>query len=588
MADGRDQAPGFSFRATFPWMEIFRCFQIAIDPRKLLVAALGILTMSFGWYILSAVFYYPAPTPSDPKYQTGTIAKEYEGKTKSSGEAYGEQDWKEIANQRFATDFAQWRVLSDLAGPYGKTAPDSERPLPPGRFRAMPWDEYRGPNPFLLVTTVLSGSPAQRTEAVGGFLSGSVPVLVEPLVKLLVPVTKIVAPGVSGQTRIYLFFLLFWEVAVWAFFGGIITRIAAVQLANKGPISLRQATTFVANRYINYLLSPLVPMAIIAVIVIGLIVYGLLALIPVFGDLVMLGLLLPLVILGGGLMALFLVGLVGYPLMYPTLSVEGDSSDTFDALSRSINYVYQSPWHYIWYWLVAIVYGAAVTFFVLFFTSMMLYLGKWAVGIPAHAVWSDREPEFLFIYSPESFGWKELLLENSPYAVEHGRIESMTGRPVDVYRPENARAFEANRSQFYVYNTWGAGIVAFWLALLFLMMLGFSYSFFWSAATIIYYLMRRKVDEAELDEVFLEEEEPESPLAPPKIAEGTSPATAGTSLPVVNSPVAPPPPPPPITLASPPPPPPPIPLVSPPPSPPMGTILPPADGETKKDGENPL
>ncbi len=596
MADGRDPSPGFSFRATFPWMEIFRCFQIAIDPRKLLVAALGILTMSFGWYLLSAIFYYPAPTPGDSKYQTGTIAKEYEGKKKENGEDYKAEDFAEISNQRFRTDFDQWRVLSDLAGPYGKTEPGTERPLPPGRFRAMPWDEYRGPNPFLLVTTVLSGSPGEREDAASGFLSGSVPVLVEPLVKLLVPVTKIVAPGVSAQTRVYLFFLLLWEVAVWAFFGGIITRIAAVQLANKGPISLRQATTFVANRYVNYLLSPLVPMAIIAVVVLGLMLYGLLALIPVLGDLVLLGLLLPLVILGGGLMALFLVGLVGYPLMYPTLSVEGDSSDTFDALSRSINYVYQSPWHYIWYWLVAVIYGAAVTFFVLFFTSMMLYMGKWAVGIPAHAMWTDREPEYLFIYAPESFGWKELLLENSPYAVRHDRIYSMTGRPVDVYRPENAQLFANHRSQFYVYNTWGAGIVAFWLALLFLMMLGFSYSFFWSAATIIYYLMRRKVDEAELDEVYLEEDEAETPLAPPKIAEGTSPAaTGGTSLPVVSPPVAPPPPPPPpISMASssplapPAPPEPPISMVSPPPPPPTGVILPPADGEPKKDDENPL
>ena len=30
------------------------------------------------------------------------------------------------------------------------------------------------------------------------------------------------------------------------------------------------------------------------------------------------------------------------------------------------------------------------------------------------------------------------------------------------------------------------------------MMLGFTYSYFWSAATVIYLLMRRKVDEAEL------------------------------------------------------------------------------------------
>jgi hypothetical protein len=86
------------------------------------------------------------------------------------------------------------------------------------------------------------------------------------------------------------------------------------------------------------------------------------------------------------------------------------------AISRSYSYVYQNPWHYIWYWIVAVLYGAAVTFFVLFFTSLTVYVGKWAVGIPASAVWSDRKPDYLFIYAPESFGWRQLLTSDSPYA----------------------------------------------------------------------------------------------------------------------------------------------------------------------------
>lgn len=532
MTDGREVPPGYvSFRATFPWMNLFRCFQVALDPRKLLVAAAGILVMAFGWYVLSAMFYYKAPDRSDPRYSNGTLAKEYEDKN--------EQELTQLGEQKFKADYDQWRVLSDLAGPYGQTRPGTDTPLPPGRFRTMPWDEYRGPNPFLFVADMLSGNPDQRRYLLDEFVSGSVPVLMEPLVKLLVPVAKLISPGVSPQTRFYLFLILVWNLAVWAFFGGVITRLAAVQLANKGPITLRQAVRFVAARYINYLLSPLVPIGIIAAVAVGLILYGLVALIPFIGDLLLIGLGLPLVILGGAIMAVFLVGLVGYPLMYPTLSVEGDSSDTFDALSRSINYVYQAPWHYIWYWIVAVLYGAAVTFFVLFFTSLMVYMGKWAVGIPAAAIYSDRKPDYLFIYAPESFGWKELLLKDSPYAVTHERVKSMTDRPVDVYRPVDPAADAKARSQFYVYNTWGAGLVAFWLALLFLMMLGFSYSFFWCAATVMYYLLRRKVDEAELDEVYVEEEEPEAPLAPPKLADTGTPAAPSTSLPVITSPAPP-------------------------------------------------
>jgi hypothetical protein len=290
--------------------------------------------------------------------------------------------------------------------------------------------------------------------------------------------------------------------------------------------------------------------------------------------------------------------------MYTTLSAEGDQSDTFDALSRSINYVYQCPWHYLWYWLVAISYGAAVTLFVVFFTSLTVYVGKWAVGLPASAVWSDRKPEFLFIYAPESFGWRELLTKDSPYA-ERGHWEPAnkerresadkdTERQVWKYHPVNKDSYDRARASFYPYNSWGAGIVCFWLILIFLLMLGFSYSFFWSAATMIYFLMRKKVDESELDEVFIEDDEPAVPPAPPKIAEGTGlPPTSPTSLPVIPSPPTPPAPPVPTV----PPPLPPIPLAESPPvsppatipfSPPLAVIDSPTPAEEpKKDNQPP-
>jgi hypothetical protein len=331
--------------------------------------------------------------------------------------------------------------------------------------------------------------------------------------------------------------------------------------------------------------------------VVGLFFYGLFALIPLVGDLLLLGLGLPLVILGGAIMTVFLVGLVGYPMMYTTLSAEGDQSDTFDALSRSVNYVYQAPWQYLWNWLVAVLYGAAVTLFVLFFASVTVYVGKWAVGLTGSLLWQDRKPEYLFIYAPESFGWRELLTKDSPYAIKGGWVMLDRGgeptpdatkhvRSVFRYEPVNPAAYAEARKDFYAYNAWGAGLVCFWLTVAFLLMLGFSYSFFWSAATMIYFLMRQKVDEAELDEVF-EEEEPEAPPAPPKLATGTAPAPAAstTSLPVLSSPpapVSPPPPPPPATIPFSPPA-----AVSPPPEPPAPELEPepapkpkPATGDT--------
>jgi hypothetical protein len=58
-------------------------------------------------------------------------------------------------------------------------------------------------------------------------------------------------------------------------------------------------------------------------------------------------------------------------------------------------------------------------------------------------------------------------------------------------------------------------MTSFWVTLVFLMVIGFSYSYFWTAATQIYLLMRKRVDETETDEVYVEEEAPEAPVAAP-------------------------------------------------------------------------
>jgi len=526
MADGREPATGISFRRLFPWTDIFRCFQVALDPRKLAIAALGILAMSIGWWCLSYLFYYDPPTENDDKYTPTVVSQDYKSKP-GMNEPYTEAELKVKGYEQFLADKQRWRVLNELAGPNGQ-----------GRLRTMPWDEYRGPNPYLFVTHLLGGSAVERSDAIRQFLVGSVPVLVEPLIKFLVPVSKLFSPDASFWTRLYLVLAILWFLAVWGFAGGVITRLAAVSLTNKGPVTLKQAVRFVCTRYTNYFMAPLVPLIIIAAVVVGLIVYGFLSLIPILGDVVLLGLGLPLVIAAGAVMSIFLIGLVGYPLMYTSLSTEGDSSDTFDALSRSINYVYQAPWHYIWYGLVTVAYGAIVTFFVLFFVSLSVYLGKWAISQTPLTETFNRKPDYLFVWAPQSFGWQELLLKGSPAAVRLNEVTTDSDRKVLTFKPENPEKRREFRNQFYFYNVAGAGLVALWLTIIFLLMLGFTYSFYWSAATMIYLLMRKKVDEADLDEIFMESEESEAPLPPPVPVAAPSSKTSLEVLP--TPPVSPP------------------------------------------------
>ena len=222
----------------------------------------------------------------------------------------------------------------------------------------------------------------------------------------------------------------------------------------------------------------------------------------------------PVVIILGIVIALAMIGLVGWPMIHATLAAEG--SDSFDAVGRCYSYVIQEAWNYLWFVLVAIVYGAVVVFFVGLVGSLAVYLGKWGVASMPGTTRFNRDPSYLCVYAPTSFGWRELLLNGSPVV---GAKETFTQDDVNLYVAKT----------FHWWNYVGAFFVSMWLHLFFLMIIGFGYSYFWSASTIIYFLMRRKVDDIDLDEVYLEEEDdtaaagftPAAPTAPPAPVAGT-------------------------------------------------------------------
>ncbi len=142
--------------------------------------------------------------------------------------------------------------------------------------------------------------------------------------------------------RVFFFLLLcaIWELLVWGVVGGAITRIAALKFTRDeapGPVA---AVTHVLSKLPSYSLPPLIALGGAAVFAVQLVILGLLMRVSVFAFLA--GLAWPFVLLLGLLMAILLLGaLVGWPLMWATISVEG--TDAFDALSRSYAYTYQRP-----------------------------------------------------------------------------------------------------------------------------------------------------------------------------------------------------------------------------------------------------
>jgi hypothetical protein len=566
MADDKVEGRELTWRGLLPWTELFRGFQIALDLNKLLLAAAGIVVMAFGWWLLSLIFgagYGPQPiwpgnyesrspdptrnfqefkhdrnqwnlmhvaadagkvTPEELplRYEVADLAAsldEYkfltENKVKTSA------DYDALVEKMKNEHKPDWQLYQERVPLYARLY--KEKPAP-GQFSTWPWSENRGPNPFLLVTGQ-AGTQWEAGHFWDWFSRHQLPVMIEPLVKFIQPIVYFFHPGAGFWPKVYFLLVGLWTVVAWAVFGGAITRIAAVQAARGEKIGWTEALRFTGKRLLSYVSAPIFPMLFLFALLVLLVIFGFLVLIPFVGDFVA-GFLWvgPLVL--GLIMAVVLVGLVGWPLMSATISAEG--TDSWEAVSRSYSYVYQKPWHYIWYSLVAICYGAVLVFFVGFMGSLMVYLAKWGVASTPGIEKANRDPSFLFVYAPDSFGWRPLLLQG--VTTDQGPVVS--GGQI------NPNAYKAYTDTFHWWNYVAAGLIAFWLGLIFLLILGFGYSYFWSAGTLIYLLMRRNVDAAELDEVYLEEDEHEGPYTPAP-APPPPPASAikqGGSVTMVESP----------------------------------------------------
>ena len=164
------------------------------------------------------------------------------------------------------------------------------------------------------------------------------------------PLFWTVFEGSGYRLAVFFGILFLFVLLTWAFFGGAITRIAAVEVATDERIGVKQARKYACRHYTGYVLTVLAPIVGILFMLLCIAIWALIARVPVL-DIAMM-LFVPLVVLAGIAVALVTIGLVvGKPLLFPALSAEG--SDAFDALSRMYGYVFVEPWRHVWYLLAA-------------------------------------------------------------------------------------------------------------------------------------------------------------------------------------------------------------------------------------------
>ena len=335
-----------------------------------------------------------------------------------------------------------------------------------------------------IATAWLPATPSFPTGGPGAWWLASP--IVEAWHALTLPFTSAFSTGLS--TRLFGYFLIcsLWAMAVWAFFGGAITRLAAVQLTRQEKLSWGQTLGYARSKWPSYFAAPLFPMFGVLLAAIPLAIVGLLLYAGGFG-IALAGILWPLVLFAGFVMAILLVGLFfNWPLMWPTISTEG--TDSFDALSRSYAYSFQRPLRYAGYLFVLAVVGVLAWLLVTVFAGGVLTLSQWAVergGAPdLPNLINGRD-------SLESFEW------------------------------------------------FGASLIYWCIQLVGLITRGFVFSYFFVGATAVYLLLRLHVDATETDEVFLSDEEDPRGLPPlttdsagvVQVADGAIAGNAGNGSP---------------------------------------------------------
>ena len=271
-------------------------------------------------------------------------------------------------------------------------------------------------------------------------------------------------------------YLVAWLI-VWSVAGGAICRIAALHATRDERISIREALSFSLGKFSSFLTAPLVP--VILIVVIGAVLAlggGLAALLSWVGLEFLAAVFWPLALAAGFLVALVTIGAMGgVSLMYPAIATEG--SDAFDAMSRSYSYVLTRPWRAAFYGLLAVVYGTVCFLFIKLMAFLTLSLSHFGVGLLMNTKTASK-------------------------MVTYGKLDAIWAAP--------SWGESLHGGFWHVPLSMSESISAVLIAIFVFLVIGliaaYLMTYYYSASTVIYLLLRREVDATELEEVYVEKE----------------------------------------------------------------------------------
>lgn len=270
----------------------------------------------------------------------------------------------------------------------------------------------------------------------------------------------------------YLLLGCVWSLFVWSFVGLGITRVCLLKLTRNEQTGLDDAFEFAMEKWMTAASAVGIPLLAVAALCIPASLIGLLMGFN-FGLLVA-GIFWFVVLALATAMGLLLLGLMfGFPLMISSVGCE--SQNAFDAMTRAYAYTFQRPVHYLFYCLVAIVFGGLCWMVVAMLTDGIVNLSFWSSSWGANIA-SER---------------------------------------IDVIRgitTEGAIAEAAAQDSSTM--TAGRTMIGLWNSLFHTLAAAFIYGLFWCMASAIYLLLRKDADETEMDEIYIVDEKRTYELPP--------------------------------------------------------------------------
>ncbi len=401
------------------FLNIFKCFKLAISPNKMILAFFAVFFLALAGVLLDSF----TKTVHTSKYD----GAEYNSKNTTS---INELD-AYLANEK---------LLEDLINQ------DSSK-TNQGVYLTM-WDF----------------STRNFNESIISILSFDIPKLFNCFIGEL--------RAFNWVLKYHFFYTLTYLViacCILAYFGGAITRAAALEFSlgeKPGPAELMR---YSRKHFKSYLFAPVAPFIVAFGLGCLISALGFIANFPWVGELI-LGLLIIVAFLLSLLIAMILIGAFGgLSLILPAISYEGTNG--YDALGRAYCYTYSRPWKLLYYSVISIFYGSIcyifvrlIAFLILKTTYTFLQFGIFVESARTEgvsklaAIW--RDPEFLNLLGP------------------HMSIN------------------------FYLTERLSSSLVHLAILLILGVVAAFVTSYYFCASTVTYSLMRKGIDKVETNEIY--------------------------------------------------------------------------------------